>query len=327
MPPSKFKADYSALSDIAKTFGSEADHSRQSISNLKSKMDQLKGGGWKGDAANKFYAEMDGAVLPAYTRLSNALDTAQQITIKIRTLAHQTEDTTSKIFILIGGPKGGAGGDGGPGGGASGNGASAGGNGATAGGNGASGGGTSGGGSGGPPKWLKGKGKFFEWAKQDGKTSGKPSFGIKYGIKKGAVFGDANAPDGVSAIGGEAGVEFNVESLKKGKVGIFADGYLAKAQGDMIFAGDKDLGFTGAGEVKVGGVTGFAGIKNGSFGAAIGGSIITAKGELGANISGYNVGVNAEVGLKAELGFKIGKKTEIKLPFVTLGFSFGGARE
>jgi WXG100 family type VII secretion target len=325
MPPSKFKADYSALSDIAKSFGSEADHSRQSINNLKSKMEQLKGGGWKGDAANKFYAEMDGSVLPAYTRLSKALDTAQQVTIKIRTLAKQTEDTTSRIFILTGGPKGGVGGNSGAPGGAAGGAGGPGGNGATAGGNGA-GGGTSGGGSGGPPKWLKGKGKFFERASKDGSTSNKPSFGIKYGVAKDAVFGDAKAANGVSAIGGEIGAEFNIESLKKGKVGIFADGYVAKAQGETIFSGDKDLGFTGAGEVKVGGVSGFAGIKDGSLGASIGGSIITAKGELGANISGYNVGVNAEVGLKAELGFKIGKKTEIKLPFVTLGFSFGGAR-
>jgi WXG100 family type VII secretion target len=330
MAPSKFKADYSGLSEIAKTFGSEAENSRQSISNLKSKMETLRGGDWKGDAANKFYAEMDGAVLPAYTRLSKALDSAQQITIKIRTLAKQTEDTTSKIFILVIVPKGGlAGGPGGNGNGAGGNGA--GGSGGPGGGSkaGAGTGGSNGGGgssSGGAPKWLKAKGKGFEFGKQDGKSYGKPAFGIKYGLAKDSVYGDAKAANGVSAIGGEAGVELSVEGLKKGKLGIFADGYLAKAQGETMFAGDKNFGGTLSGDVQVGRVNAFAGVKDGSFGASIGGSIVSAKGEVGANVAGYNVGVNAEIGLKAELGFQIGKKTQIKLPFVTLGFSFGGAK-
>lgn len=336
MPPNKFRSEQSGLAQIAKSFGTEAEQTRQSISNLKSKMETLRGGDWKGDAANKFYAEMDGAVLPAYTRLSNALGTAQDITNKIQKLAKQTESDTSKIFIFIFGGQGGAaggngaGGAGANGGGGSASGAGGNGNGAGGGSKSGAGGGTSGGGgssgAGGPPKWLKAKGKGFEFGKQDGKSYGKPAFGIKYGIAKDSVYGDAKAANGVSAIGGEAGVELSVESLKKGKLGIFADGYLAKAQGETMFAGDKNFGGTLSGDVQVGRVNAFAGIKDGSLGASIGGSIVSAKGEIGANVAGYNVGVNAEVGLKAELGFQIGKKTQIKLPFVTLGFSFGGAK-
>ena len=48
---------------------------------------------------------------------------------------------------------------------------------------------------------------------------------------------------------------------------------------------------------------------------------------MGVNVAGVNVGVKGEIGLKAELGFKIGKETEIKLPFITIGFSFGGAKK
>lgn len=324
----KFRADSSALLQIAKTFGNEADHSRKTIQDLKSKMETLRGGGWKGDSANKFYAEMDSAVLPAYTRLANALSSAQETTNKIQKIAKQAESDSSKIFVLIFDGNGkliGAGGSGGAGGA---NGGAGGANGGAGGANGGAGGasGGAGGSSGGAPKWLKGKGKGIEFGKQDGKSYGKPSFGIKYGLAKDAVYGDANAKNGVSAIGGEAGVEFNIESLKKGKVGIFADGYLAKAQGETMFAGDKDFGGTLSGDVQVGRVGAFAGIKDGSLGASIGGSIVSAKGEIGANVAGYNVGVNAEIGLKAELGFQIGKKTQIKLPFVTLGFSFGGAK-
>jgi hypothetical protein len=162
---------------------------------------------------------------------------------------------------------------------------------------------------------------------KDGTPYAKPSIGIKYGIGKGALFGDAKAPDGISAVGGEYGVELSVEGFKKGKLGIFGDYYTAKAQGDMIFAGDKQLGLTGAGEVRALSAQAFAGYKDGTLGASIGGSLVSAKGEIGANVAGYNVGVSGEVGLKAELGFKVGKKgVEIKLPLITLGFSFGGAR-
>jgi hypothetical protein len=182
--------------------------------------------------------------------------------------------------------------------------------------------GSSGGGS-----WFKGKGKGIEWGKEDGKGYRKPSFGIKYTLAKGAAYGDASAPDGFSAGGYEAGAEFSVEGLKKGKVGIFGEAYAAKLQGDTLLAGDKDFGLTAAGDVKALSVSAFAGVKDGSVGASIGGSLISAKGEIGTNVSGYNVGVNAEVGLKAELGLQIGKNTKIKLPFVTLGFSFGKARD
>ncbi len=321
MPAAKFKADYNALNQIAKSFGTEAEQSRQSISNLKSKMEVLKGGHWLGDSAKKFYNEMDSAVLPAYTRLSNALDSAQQITTKISAIAKQAEGDSSRVFVFDG-----KGGQGTPGGNGAGAGGAGGGNGAGGPGGGGGSGGPGGGGSSGPNKWVKGEGSYYEWGRTGGKGSGEKSFGFKYGIAKDSVYGDANAPTGVSALGGEAGIEVGIESFKKGRVGIFAEGYAAKAQGETLFAGDKDLGFTGSGEVKAVSAGGFAGLKDGSLGASAGITLVSAKGELGANVAGYNVGLNAEVGIKAELGLKVGKKTEIKLPFVTLGFSFGGAK-
>jgi len=321
MSASKVRADHDALSQIAQRFGAESEKSRQSVSKIKNKLEVLKGGDWVGKGATKFYNEMDSAVMPSMNRLVNALDMAQKVTVRISALMKQAENDAARNFRYSAGGGNGSGdsggGSGGPGGGGSGKG-----------GPGGTGSGGSGGASGGVAKWLKGKGKFFEWGKEDGKKYGKPSFGIKYGVDKGALFyGDANKADGITSGAYEYGAELSVEGLKKGKVGIFGDFSLGKAQGDMIFAGDKELGFTGAGEIKAGGLNAFAGIKDGSLGASVGGTLISAKGELGANISGYNVGLNAEVGLKAELGFQFGKNTKIKLPFVTLGFSFGSARE
>ncbi len=322
MPAPKVRSDHDGLKNIAGKFGQQAEASRQMSQNLKSKMDVLRGKDWVGKGADKFYGEMDSAVFPSLNRFSKSMDSAQRVTLKISQIMKQAEDDATALFRGgdgSGGPGGGGPGGGGPGGGGPGGGGP--------GGGGPGGGGPGGGGSGGPPSWLKGKGKGFEWGKKGGEKYGKPSFGIKYTLGKGALYGDANAADGFTAGGGEAGLEFSVEGLKKGKVGIFGEAYGAKLQGDTILAGDKDLGLTVAGDVKALSVTGFAGMKDGTLGASIGGNLISAKGEVGTNISGYNVGVNAEVGLKAELGFKIGAKTEIKLPFVSFGFSFGKARD
>ncbi|HEX4202612.1 MAG TPA: hypothetical protein VHZ51_00100 [Ktedonobacteraceae bacterium] len=86
--------------------------------------------------------------------------------------------------------------------------------------------------------------------------------------------------------------------------------------------GSQQLGLAGSGNVMGPEVHGQLGIRNSSIGADIGGSLISATGSAGVDIAGQNIGVNATVGLKAELGFEIGKHTEIKLPFVSIGFNF-----
>jgi WXG100 family type VII secretion target len=323
MPAPRVRSDHDALKQIAQQFGQQAESTQKTQQNLKSRMETLRGKDWVGKGATKFYNEMDSSLFPTLKRLEKAMGSAQKTTLRISQIMKQAEDDATSLFKGGDGGRGGNG-SGGPGGGGPGGGGPGGGG---PGGGGPGGGGPGGGGSGGPPSWLKGKGKFFEWGKEDGKKYAKPSFGIKYTLDKGAAYGDANATDGFTAGGYEAGAEFSVEGLKKGKIGIFAEGYAAKLQGDTLLAGDKDFGLTAAGDIKALNVGGFAGIKDGSLGASIGGTLISAKGEIGTNISGYNVGVNAEAGLKLEFGLQIGKQTKIKLPFVTLGFSFGKARD
>lgn len=101
MAVSKVRSHYGNLSQIAQTFATEADNTKQSTSNIKNKMEQLRGGDWKGDAANKFYAEMDGKVLPALGRLSNALTNASEITKKISSLMKNAEQESSKVFMIV----------------------------------------------------------------------------------------------------------------------------------------------------------------------------------------------------------------------------------
>jgi hypothetical protein len=109
-------------------------------------------------------------------------------------------------------------------------------------------------------------------------------------------------------------------------VGAYGNAYAAKAS-VLGVLGDKDLGLTGKGELTAGEFEGFAGYKDGNIGATIGVNVISAELEAGANIAGVNVGIKGEVGLKAELGFKIGADgIEAKFPLFSVGLSFGGAK-
>jgi uncharacterized protein YukE len=172
---------------------------------------------------------------------------------------------------------------------------------------------------------LEGKGKFFEYDKRDGKWHGEPEIGIKYALfEEDALFGDPDA-DGFSAVGGRA--DFGVSVNQKGvSAGLSGEYYTVKGQADTVL-GDKNLAFTPGIEAKALAAEGFIGIKDNSIGATIGGTLVSVEGEVGANIAGANVGLTGEIGLKAELGFQIGKETKVKLPFVTIGFTFGKAKE
>jgi len=312
MSAPRVRAHYDELNQIAQRFGQEAQAIQAMLQALCCEMQPLENGDWVGPGARAFYSEMNGAVLPAVQRLAKALDAAHDTALQIRAVFQQAEADAARVLRgdeasngsvgLLGAvprvsdtPTGATGG------------AST-----TA----ASGGG------------FEGKGQIFEISREGGRTGGRfsPSVGIRYGVK-GAVFGEARASDSISTLGGEFGGEFSLKGFKKGKLGIFGEGYLGKAQGDTVFAGNEQLGVTGAGEVKAGSLEAFAGVKDWTLGASVGGTLVSAKGEIGTNVAGMNVGVSGEIGLKAELGFKIGKRTELKLPFFSVGFSVGSARK
>lgn len=97
----RFRGHYGQLKDIAKSFGDQASEVGNMISNLKSKQQDLEGGGWKGDAANKFYAEMNGPVYKALNKLQNAMSEANSITTKIAKITKDAEDNSSKVFVIV----------------------------------------------------------------------------------------------------------------------------------------------------------------------------------------------------------------------------------
>ncbi len=144
----KFRADYGALAQIAKSFANEASNTRQTLNQLRQQKDGLQSKDWIGKGADKFYGEMDTAVMPMLNRLINALETAQRITTQISQIAKQAEEEASGLLRGQGvgaGSAGAGGASGGAGGASGGAGGASGGSGGSSGGSGGSSGGASGG--------------------------------------------------------------------------------------------------------------------------------------------------------------------------------------
>jgi WXG100 family type VII secretion target len=296
------QSDYDQLEAIATRFRGQAARTDAVQEHLKRRVEALQGGGWQGQGAVAFYGEMDAQIFPAMVRLARALEEAQSTTLKIAQIIRTAEQEAAQPFRGNG-----SGGDGGlsPNGGSS---------------------------PASPAQtgrgfWehvgFQGKGDIweFDYLKKEGKFA--PGVDLKWGVKD-AVWGDPDA-EGWSLVGGEGGLKTGFGE-KGFSLGAYGEYYTAQGKVDGVW-GDKNLGLTGGLSGKALSADGFIGIKDNSLGASIGGSLVSAEGEVGTNVAGVNVGVSGEIGLKAELGFQIGQKNELKLPFVTLGFSFGKAKE
>jgi hypothetical protein len=59
-------------------------------------------------------------------------------------------------------------------------------------------------------------------------------------------------------------------------------------------------------------------LRPGELSAGVGVSLATVKGHAGIDALGQHWGVGAEIGMKAELGFSVGERTEIRLPLLTV---------
>ena len=107
--------------------------------------------------------------------------------------------------------------------------------------------------------------------------------------------------------------------------GVEAEATLLDAEIDQRI-GTERLGVTSGNEIKAFDADLFAGYHKGTFGVDASIDYISDTFSTGVNVAGMNVGVDATIGLKAEIGFNIGEKTELKLPFISFGFNFGGAK-
>jgi WXG100 family type VII secretion target len=333
MPNDKSRADYPSLQQIASLFRTESESTDSLNQMLKRHADIMRDGAWVGKAATAFLAEMDGIVMPSMRRLSAALAEASQATKAVHDAMKAAEQDAAAVLNgqNVGEQPGGSPGASGPGGGANQPGGASG-----------PGNGTGGAGSGeaGTPllSWerFSGTGDAFE---QDWGKSGSPApkLGFKYKLIEGALAdGKATGETTVGgvtvsgtakydAVAGEAGLAAGIGD--KG-FSFGAYGEYKTLSGEAVgVVGGKDLGVTGQVGAKALAAEAQIGIIDNQFGAKIGGTLISAEGQVGVNVAGVNVGVKGEIGLKAELGFEFGAKgVEVKLPFISLGIAFGGAK-
>ncbi len=97
----RFRGHYTQLNSIANTFINQGTEITIALHNLRAKQEQLERGDWQGDAADKFYVEMNDCVRPALQRLANALGEAAIITQKIARLTKEAEAVSSQVFIIV----------------------------------------------------------------------------------------------------------------------------------------------------------------------------------------------------------------------------------
>ncbi|MCB9420412.1 MAG: WXG100 family type VII secretion target [Ardenticatenaceae bacterium] len=92
------QANYDALDALTQKFGRQAELSEEMYGRVQQAVHALEQGGWEGQGASAFFAEMDGDIYPALQRLINALEEAQSVTREIKQIIQQAEEEAAAPF-------------------------------------------------------------------------------------------------------------------------------------------------------------------------------------------------------------------------------------
>jgi WXG100 family type VII secretion target len=177
------QVNYDALERIQREFSRCAEESTRIHQRLKNGAGRLVGSKWEGEAARKFFNEMDEDVLPAFDRLSKALTGCEEVTASLIQEFRQAEEEAAALFRKDGDSGGTPGsGSGDPG---TGNGGSTG-----------TGGSTGPGGGGGGGSWGELDKEDYDWLSWQNKTTGKTASFITGALKN--ILGEAGKTTGLS---------------------------------------------------------------------------------------------------------------------------------
>jgi WXG100 family type VII secretion target len=94
----RIEVNYEQLEDAKRRWDSVQSIVESMEGRLRSRVDELVGGGWIGEAANRFSGEMNDVVLPKLKRLITALQTAAETTSKISSTMSEAEDQAANCF-------------------------------------------------------------------------------------------------------------------------------------------------------------------------------------------------------------------------------------
>jgi WXG100 family type VII secretion target len=92
------RAQYDALARIAQQFQGQAEAVQQLKQGLQATVDPLANGGWQGQGAAAFFAEMESDLFPVVDRLQYALQTAVSTTQEVITIMQEAEEEAARPF-------------------------------------------------------------------------------------------------------------------------------------------------------------------------------------------------------------------------------------
>lgn len=98
MPAPTIRADHELLKRTVQSFSRESAAVKRLLDRLHSDMDALQRGDWIGQAANRFYQEMQAEVLPAVERLRSALDQGAQATKQMSRIMEEAEAEAARLL-------------------------------------------------------------------------------------------------------------------------------------------------------------------------------------------------------------------------------------
>jgi len=97
------QVNYDEMQAIIKQLESEEEEIKALFNQTKAKVESLHGSQWMGEAADKFFQEMEGVVLPKTTKMIYALNVAGHVAKQIINIIHQADEETKGFFGNIGG--------------------------------------------------------------------------------------------------------------------------------------------------------------------------------------------------------------------------------
>jgi len=96
------QVNYDEMQAIIKQLESEEEEIKALFNQTKSKVESLHGNQWMGEAADKFFNEMEGTVLPKTTKMIYALNVAGQVAKQIINIIHHADEETKGFFASLG---------------------------------------------------------------------------------------------------------------------------------------------------------------------------------------------------------------------------------
>lgn len=92
------QVEYDQLDQISNRFTNQAETIKQVQIHFRDLMAELQEGGWKGISAQTFFSQMSDLILPALTRLQDALTEANHVALQIIQVMQQAEEEASGFF-------------------------------------------------------------------------------------------------------------------------------------------------------------------------------------------------------------------------------------